>query len=57
MVAEHVFQVTAFACSQSRSSDLCGFAVNLSLSPSCDGRGALQGINNRQALVFPFIKK
>lgn len=57
MVAEHVFQVTAFACSQSRSSDLCGFAVNLNLSPSCDGHGALQGINNRLALVFPFIKK
>lgn len=57
MVAGHVFQVAAFSCNQSRTSDLCGFAVNLSLSPSCDGRGALQGINNRQPLVFPFIKK
>lgn len=56
MVAGQVFQATAFPCNQSRSSDLCGFAVNLSLSPSCNGHRALQSIDNRQSLVFPFIK-
>lgn len=57
-MAGHDFQekLPGFSCCQSRNSDLCGFAVNLSLSPSCGGHGALQSINNRQSLFSPLIK-
>lgn len=57
VVAGPVFKVTAFACSQSWSSDLYGPTVNVGLSPCCDGCEALQCINNGKSLVSPFIKK